>query len=158
MPMPPAAATVAAVLLLATATATAHEEGHSAAEKAILYRHSVYHVIEWNVVAMAAMLKGETPYDAAAFSMRAGRVQALVPMLLEGFPAGSYVAGKTLAKPSIWSERADFEELLRRLGTRSTALASAAAGGQLAVIRPAFDELTATCKECHKRFKEKGGH
>jgi hypothetical protein len=34
---------------------------HAAAERAIRHRHSVYHVIEWNVAAMGASVKGEAP-------------------------------------------------------------------------------------------------
>jgi cytochrome c556 len=145
-----------ALALLAAGTARA--DTREDAERAIHYRHSVYHVIEWNVAAMHAAVTGAVPYDPAAFAMRAGRVATLVPMLLEGFTPNSYLPGHTLAKEAVWSHRAEFEELLNKLGTRSTALAEVAKGGDLNAIRPVFNELTQTCKECHKRFKEKGEH
>ncbi len=153
-----ARAPCAALLALATLAIPAAADPRDAAERAIHYRHSVYHVIEWNVIAMADVIKGRTAYDPAAFSMRAQRVAALVPMLLEGFPPGSYIAGHTLARETVWSDRATFEGLLQKLGTRSVALANAANGGELAAIRPAFQELEDTCHECHKKFKQKDEH
>ncbi len=149
----PCRALIACVALGATAAAVA--DPHTPAERAIHYRHSVYHVIEWNVTAMGNAVKGKAPYNSTDFSLRAARVATLVPMLLEGFPPGSYVEGHTLAKPSIWTDRATFESLLTKLGTRSEALVEVAKGGDLATIKPAFNDLVQTCNECHKKFKEK---
>ena len=142
--------TVLALLL----TAAASGEPPSKAEKAIEYRHSVYHVIAWNFVPMAAAATGKIPYDKDAFLTQATRVALLAPMLPEGFPAGSYVAGKTEAKPAIWKERADFDELMHALATKSAALAEVAKSGDIERIKPAFNELAQACKNCHKKFRE----
>jgi cytochrome c556 len=150
--------TAALGLAIVGAWAGAAADPHSPAERAIHYRHSVYHVIEWNVSLMGDQIKGATPYDPKDFAMRASRVAALVPMLPEGFPPGSYLAGKTLAKPAVFSERAEFDSRLNKLATRSQALASAAAAGTLDSVRAPFNDLVATCKDCHTKFKEKGGH
>ncbi len=146
-----------AIVLGATVLA-ARADPHSPAERAIHYRHSLYHVIEWNVTAMGEVVKGKAAYDPAAFSLHANRVAGLVPMILEGFPPGSYIEGHTAAKESVWTDRATFEELLRKLGTRSTTLASVAAGNDLGAIKPAFSALVDTCEECHKKFKNKSDH
>ena len=145
-------------LLLGTGAAAALADSHSPAERAIHYRHSLYHVIEWNVGAMGEVVKGKAPYDPAAFSLHATRVATLVPMILEGFPPGSYIEGHTAAKETVWTDRATFEELLRKLGNRSVTLASVAAGNDLAAIKPAFNTLLETCEECHKKFKNKSDH
>jgi cytochrome c556 len=140
-------------LLLATVTASAAPQ--SAAERAIHYRHSVYHVIEWNVALMGNAIEGKTPYDKDAFATQAARVAVLAPMLPEGFPDGSYVKGKTDAKPEIWTNRAEFDELMKRLANKSAALADAATGGDLDKAKPAFNELMRVCKSCHEKFKNK---
>ena len=152
--MPPARrGLLALVALLAAVTASAATQ--SPAERAIHYRHSVYHVIEWNVALMGGAIDGKIPYDKDAFATQAARVAVLAPMLPEGFPEGSYVAGKTDAKPEIWKNRAEFDELLKKLATKSAALADIAKAGDLAKARPAFNELTQVCKSCHDKFKKK---
>ncbi len=147
-------ALVACLALTAATAAVAHGAPKSKAEQAIDYRHSVYHVIRWNVGLMGAQVDGKAPYDKDAFATQAARVAVLVPMLPEGFPEGSFVKGKTEAKPAIWEHRAEFDELMKRFAAKSSALADVAKGGDLAKIKPAFSELTQACKACHDKFKE----
>jgi len=144
-----------ALAALAGLCASAAAATQSPAEQAIEYRHSVYHVIAWNVTPMAAAVRGKAPYDPAAFAYHANRVALLASMLLEGFPYNSYVAGKTHAKPEVWSNRAAFEDLLKKLESRSATLAEVAKSGDLEKIKPAFNDLAQTCADCHKQFREK---
>ena len=144
-----------ALVALLTASVTASAAPQSPAERAIHYRHSVYHVIEWNVALMGNAIEGKIAFDKDAFATQAARVAMLAPMLPEGFPEGSYLKGKTDAKPEIWTHRAEFDELMKRLATKSAALAEAAKGGDLAQSRPAFNELMQACKSCHDKFKKK---
>jgi cytochrome c556 len=144
---------VPAVLL--AAAAAAHTASPSKAEQAIDYRHSVYHVIKWNVLRLGDAVDGKVPYDRDAFALQAARVAMLAPMLPEGFPEGSYVKGKTAAKPEIWTNRAEFDELMKKLAAKSAALADIAKTGDLGKAKPAFSELTQVCKACHDKFKAK---
>jgi cytochrome c556 len=144
-----------ALAVFLAAAAAAHSAGPSKAEQAIDYRHSVYHVISWNVHKLGDAVDGKVPYDKEAFALQAARVAMLAPMLPEGFPEGSYVKGKTAAKPEIWSNRAEFDELMKRLAAKSAALAEVAKGGDLEKAKPAFSELTQACKSCHDKFKSK---
>jgi len=153
--MPPSRPGLFALASLLAASVTASAAPQSAAERAIHYRHSVYHVIEWNVALMGKAIEGKIPYDKDAFALQAARIAALAPMLPEGFPDGSYVKGKTDAKPEIWQQRAEFDELMQRLATKSAALADVAKGGDLAKAKPAFNELMQACKSCHDKFKKK---
>ncbi|HUO81030.1 MAG TPA: cytochrome c [Steroidobacteraceae bacterium] len=145
---------VACTALLAAA-AGAHPPAPSPAEQAIDYRHSVYHVIAWNVHKLSDAVDGKVPFDKDAFALQAARVAMLAPLLPEGFPDGSYVAGKTDAKPDIWQKRAEFDELMKKLAAKSAALAEVAKSGDLAKSKPAFNELTQVCKSCHDKFKKK---
>jgi hypothetical protein len=142
-------------MLLTSMTALSHDAGSDAANQIIEYRQSVYHVIGWNVSPMHAMVDGKKAYDATAFTKHANRVAALAPMLLEGFPAGSYIKGKTEAKENVWTQRAEFEALLKKFETRSTTLATVSQSGDLTKIKPAYTELVQVCKDCHEKFKEK---
>lgn len=144
-----------ALAALLAASAAAHSVPPTKAGQAIDYRHSVYHVIAWNVHKLGDAVDGKVAYDKEAFATQAARVAALAPMLPEGFPEGSYVAGKTDAKPEIWTNRAEFDELMRKLAAKSAALAEVAKDGDLAKAKPAFKELTQVCKSCHDKFKKK---
>ena len=137
------------------AAATAHSAPPTKAEQAIEYRHSVYHVIAWNIHKLGDAVDGKVPYDKDAFALQAARVALLAPMLPEGFPEGSYVEGKTHAKPEIWTNRAEFDERMKKLADKSAALADVAKGGDLAKAKPAFNELMQACKSCHDKFKKK---
>ncbi len=144
------------ILLAALASASAAADPPSKGEEAIEYRHSVYHVIRWNVRKMDAVIEGKVAYDKDAFATEASRVAVLATMLPEGFPEGSYIEGKTHAKPEIWTHRAEFDELMTRLAQKSAALADVAQGGDLAKVTPAFNELAKACKYCHDKFKSQG--
>lgn len=125
----------------------------SKAEQAIKYRQAVYRVIVWNLGPIGAAMQGKAPYDKDAVARQAARIAALTPQLAEGFPPDSIVAGKTQAKPDIWAKDSDFPTLLKNLETRSAEFAEVAKSGDLAKIKPAFGELTQTCKACHDKYR-----
>lgn len=146
----PALVLLGAALLSAPALAAPPSE----AEQAIEYRMAVYQVIGWNFGPLKGAVTGKIPYDKDAFALHAQRIAMMAPMLPEGFPKGSYVAGKTEAKPLIWEKRAEFDELLKKLATESANLADIAKTGDLAKIKPAFAELGKVCKTCHEKFRK----
>lgn len=132
----------------------AHAQGTpSKAEQALKYRKSVYQVIAWNFGPMAAMAQGKTPYDAKEFAMRAERVAAVAPMLLEAYPAESKGVAQSRLKPEMWDNRADFDAKLRDLIDRSAALATAAKTGDFARSKAAFFETGNACKACHDKYR-----
>jgi len=138
--------------LAASSLAIARED--SPAEQAIEYRHALYDVLSWNFGAMTRVIKGQAPFDKEAFATHAARVAYLAPMLSEGFPPGSYIAGKTDAKPLVWEQRAEFDALLKKLNTKTGELGEIAKSGDLGKITPVLQETGQVCKECHKKFKK----
>ena len=94
-------------------------------EDAIKYRQGVYRVIGWNFAPMAAMVKGDRPYDAAAFARKADLVAYMSKLPLEGFVPGSE-AGETKAKPDIWLDMDDFKAKLEKMQGEAAKLAEIA--------------------------------
>ncbi|PLY14391.1 MAG: cytochrome C [Sedimenticola sp.] len=126
----------------------------SSAERAIEYRESIMNIFSWNLKAMGSVVKGESAYDQAAFAQHAADLAAAARLnLLAGFPEGSD-EGETGAKAEVWMTPDDFKEKYQALQTKSEALVSAAASGNLDAIRPAFGDTANSCKECHKAYKE----
>jgi cytochrome c556 len=68
------------------------------------------------------------------------------------FPAGSGT-GDTRALPTIWSDRAGFEQVNANMVTQLQALRTAAASGDVAATTAAFNQTGATCGTCHRPYR-----
>ena len=146
---------VAAVLLAASLAvpfgASAHADTEAAA--AIEYRQSIYHAIRWNFMPLAAMVKGEKPFDRAEFVKRSTRVSFLAHQLLEGYPQGSHEGETTDALPAIWENWDDFTAKLDAFKREAHALRVVAADGDEAAIKAQFVKTAGTCKACHDDYR-----
>lgn len=125
------------------------------AEKSIEYRQGVYTVIGWNFGTMAAMVKGEVPYDKEAFAKRAANVATMAPMVLEGFGPGTDKGAPTKAKPEIWTKMDDFKSKLAKMNEEATKLAAISKTGSFDEIKKQFGATGASCKACHDDYKNK---
>jgi cytochrome c556 len=123
-------------------------------EDVIKYRKAVMTVQSWNMRPMAAMVKGQQPYDAQLFAWYAGVVQQTSHMLPDAFQAGSD-KGDTKARPEIWSQAAKFKAQLDRFAADTSKLVAAARGGNLDAVKGPFGEVAKNCGGCHKQFRMK---
>jgi cytochrome c556 len=123
-------------------------------EDAIKYRKGVYAVMGWNFRPMAAMVKGDLPYDAAAFARNAEIVAYMSKLPLEGFVPGSET-GETKAKPEIWLDMDDFKAKMEKMQGEAAKLAEVAKSGDLAAIKAQFGETGKACKACHDKYRNK---
>ena len=124
-------------------------------EKVIEYRQSVMTVIGWNFGPMAAMMKGDKPYDKGAFARNAANVAYLAPLAIEGFTPGSDKGKDTEAKPEIWTKMDDFKAKMDKLNTETTKLAAIAKTGTFDDIKKQFGATGGACKACHDDFRIK---
>jgi cytochrome c556 len=123
-------------------------------EDAIKYRRGVYAVMGWNFGPMAAMAKGDRPYDAAAFARHADIVAYMSKLPLEGFVEGSET-GETKAKPEIWLDMDDFKAKLEKMQAEAAKLAEVAKKGDLAASKAQLGETGKACKACHDKYRNK---
>jgi cytochrome c556 len=144
----------AAIAVATSVAAMAHAAGPSPAERAVAYRQGVYHAIGWNFGPMAGMVKGELPFDAKVFALRAERVAFLSTLPLEGFIPNS-VVGKTDAKPEIWDNMDDFKSKMQTFETESGKLAEVAkTASAVDAVKPQFGKVGQACKSCHDKYKK----
>jgi cytochrome c556 len=68
------------------------------------------------------------------------------------FPPGSGT-GQTRALPTIWSDRAGFEQANANMIAQLQALRAAAASGDAAATTAAFNQAGATCGTCHRPYR-----
>jgi cytochrome c556 len=147
-----------AVFLIAAAVSATLVSGASAQmkpETPIEYRQGVYRVIGWNFGPMAAMVKGDVPYDKEAFAKRAANVATMAPMVLEGFGPGTDKGAPTKAKPEIWTKMDDFKSKLAKMNEEATKLAAISKTGSFDEIKKQFGATGASCKACHDDYKNK---
>jgi cytochrome c556 len=126
------------------------------------YRYSVMRVIKWDFGILAAMVKGEIPFDAKKFSRYATRVHTLSDMVLEGFTDSSHIntdeVKRSGALAKIWQQgkiSPAFDKHIKDFQDKTGALVKAAESGNLRKIRAAFGATANTCKSCHDDFRKK---
>ena len=123
-------------------------------EDAIKFRRGVMAVIGWNFGPMAAMAKGDRPYDAAAFARHAEIVAFMSKLPLEGFVPGSDT-GETKAKPEIWLDMDDFKAKLEKMQAEVAKLAEVAKAADLNTSKAQLGETGKACKACHDKYRNK---
>ena len=143
-----------ACLALAAAFVLPHTAAFAGnAERAIEYRQGFMNILNFNAKAMGEMLKGERPFEQAAFAAHAGDLARATQLnLLGAFPEDSD-SGETDAMAEVWMEPDDFKQKFSDLQAAAKSLDKAATGGDKAAIGSAYKDLGQACKSCHKKFK-----
>lgn len=146
----------------ATAPAAAPAAGAPAqpspARLAIENRTAVFTLIGNNFRLIGNVLKGATPYDAAAVQKSIARVVFLSQLVDDAFPDVSNVGEpETKAKPDIWTKRADFDKKLKDFQTHLVALQLVNDTDKSAseAFKTAATAVGQDCKACHDDFRVK---
>lgn len=145
--------TIAATLALGIAVNAVAED--SPEEEAVEYRQGAFTMISHHFGAMAAMVKGETEYNAETFAENAEAVAALSQFPINGFIDGSY-GGESGAKEHIGDNMDDFKEKMEAFQVSAVELAEAAGNGSdLNTLKPVFGKVGESCKACHNEYRKK---
>jgi len=143
----------AAALLLAGAAVSAHAQFKP--EEAIAYRQGIFKAQRWNMVPMAMMVQGKTPYDQATFLRHAQRLDQVSKMAWDGFGPGTDAGAPTKARPEIWSNAAGFKQAADAFQAETPKLVAAAQSGNMDQIKAAFGGVAKSCDNCHDNFRSK---
>ena len=103
---------------------------------------------------MVKMVKGETPYDAAAAKAAATTVAQTAASIdiAALFPAGSDKGGDTEALPKIWSDAAGFKAAMDAMKAATAAQVANTDQG-VDKLKLAVAEIGKTCKGCHDSYR-----
>jgi cytochrome c556 len=124
-------------------------------EDAIRYRQSVMFLIGQHVTRMAAVVKGEAPYDKAAFEKNAIEVDTLYQMpIIEAFTFPGSDKGSSRMKSEALSEKDKLSQLHSTTQAELTKLVTTAKTGDLNAIKAQFGTATGSCVACHKAFQK----
>jgi len=124
-------------------------------DRAIKYRQGILQAQGWHAGVLAAMAKGERPYDKDAAVKSATYLDELVYMAWDGFGPGTEQGAPTKAKPEIWKEPAKFKQYQQALQAETPKLVAAAKTGDVAQLRTALGPVGKACSNCHDDFREK---
>ena len=136
-------ATVAAAVLV-TGVAVGQDDP-IAARRALMKRNGEESKVVFD------MIRGTTPFDAAAAAEAMNALSADMVVLPTLFPPGSD-QGDTKASPEIFTNMDELKTLAAHLQADAKTAADAAANG-LDALKVAFDAVGADCGACHQRFR-----
>jgi cytochrome c556 len=126
------------------------------AEDAVLARQGFFKLLSAEMGPLAAMAKGEAPYDAAAAAAHGANLKALAGydvgrLFIDGTEQGAAPV-KTAALPAIWADPAKFGERFAALQAAIGETAGTLGDGQ-AAVGAALGKIGGTCKACHDDFR-----
>jgi cytochrome c556 len=136
---------VLAAVVLAAAPVRAQ---FAKAEDAVKYRQAAFTVMANHMGRLAAMAKGERPFDAGAAQASARVIESMSQLPWEAFVPGSTSKG---LKAEPWADAADFKARADRLQGETAKLPAAAAS--LETLRQQVGVTGAACKNCHDKYR-----
>ena len=127
-------------------------------EDAVKYRQSAFALMGAHMGRLAAVVKGETPYNKDDVVRNAAIISMLSGMPWQAFTSGTEsgkTSGKNDALPVIWSEGAKFKSASEKMMAAVADLNSAAQSGNPENLKKALGATSQTCKACHDDFRKK---
>ena len=122
-------------------------------EDAVRYRTSVMYVMSQHFGVLAAMARGDRPYEQSVAVANATQVDNLLKMPWNAF----YVAGsdkvKTRAKPEVMTEKDKFMGIAAKIQEETTKLVAAANSGDAGALKTQFGAVGGQCKACHDPYR-----
>jgi len=121
-------------------------------EDAIKYRQSAFALMGAHMGRLAAVVKGEVPYNKEDVERNAAIISTLSSLPWQAFGPGTE-GGK--AEPAIWKESAKFKTASDRMQAAVAELNTAAQSGNPENLKKALGATSQTCKACHDDFRKK---
>ena len=135
----------------ATLAAAAAIAGHAIAQDDVIaVRQALMKDNGAQATIAGKMVRGDTPFDAAAAKAAMEKIAANAATIPADFPEGS-AGGDAL--PTIWENWPDFEAKAAALKTAADAAAAAADQGAEA-FGPAFGAVGQACGACHQSYRK----
>jgi cytochrome c556 len=104
---------------------------------------------------MGLMVRGREPYESDKFLKNAVALETLGKQPWSYFTAGSYYS-PTRAKPTVWQYPQEFKAKQKDFLDASVQLTHVSLSANLALIRPAYENVVHACNACHDQFRRSG--
>lgn len=116
-------------------------------------REAIMKKIGGSMGQLAAIAKGEKPYDAEVVKTSLSTMAENIKLFPDQFPAGSETASAA-SSPKIWENMDDFKAKAHKLGSDAEALLAQLPADQ-AGVGAAMKTLGADCGACHQVYRVK---
>jgi cytochrome c556 len=140
----------------APAAGAAAPAGPTPAERAIEYRQAVYKIVAGNFGPLTQIAQGKADFKPDAATKNAARLSQIATFIGDAYPDISK-EGKTRALPAIWSNRAEFDSLVKDFVTHTKTLADVTENSESAgdEYKAAVAAVGNDCKSCHDKYRSK---
>lgn len=122
-------------------------------EDAVKYRKGAYTVMAAHFGRIGAMAQGRVPFDAASAAANAEIVVEMSKLPFAAFPEGTAGTEKGTPKPNVWSDKAKFDELAKKMQEEVAKLQAATKSGNFDQVKAQFGTAAGACKNCHDNFR-----
>jgi len=142
-----------ALAITAAVTLTACNEAKDThPDQLVTKRIAIFKQLTRTLEPMGLVARERQDYNRREFNLSALELEKLSTQPWAYFtPDGNYPP--THAKADVWQKPAEFKAAQDQYLATISALVKAAEGGDLAIIRPAVNEVQKSCKSCHNQFR-----
>lgn len=121
-------------------------------DQLVTKRNAIFKQFTRTLEPMGLVARERKDYNAREFNASALELEKISTQPWAYFtPDGNYPP--THAKAEVWEKPAEFRLAQEKYLATVSQLVKAAQGGDLAVIRPAVNEVQKSCKACHTQFR-----
>jgi cytochrome c556 len=124
-------------------------------EDAIRYRQAVMTVIGHHFGALAAVVKGQTPFEKEGVEKDARVIRTMSQLPWEASMVPGSYSGNTTLKASVQTEKDRFMDIAKKFERASKDLLEAARSGDEGAVKAQFGEVAQNCKACHSTYRNK---
>jgi cytochrome c556 len=129
--------------------------GFSKPEEAIRYRKAVMTVIGQHFGSIAAVIKGQRPYDKKDVEHNAMVIRTMAELPWEAVMSPGSDEGDTTLKASAMQEKDKFMAVARQFESATQKLAETAKNGDMGALKAQFGEVAGACKTCHSTYRKR---
>jgi cytochrome c556 len=129
--------------------------GFSKPGQAIQYRQAVMTVIGQHFGQLAAVVKGQVPYDKKDVEHDAMVIRTMAELPWDAMMFPGSAKGHTTIKATAMKEKDKFMSVARELESATRKLEETAANGDLEAVKAQFGAVAGVCKTCHSSFRKK---
>ena len=128
--------------------------GFAEPEDAIRYRKAVMTVIGEHFGRMAAVVKGQTPYDKDAVEHDASVLRTVAELPWEALIVPGSDKGDTTLSALAMKEKDKFMVVAKQFESAVQKLEQTANSGDLEAVKAQFGEVAKSCKSCHSTYRK----
>ena len=128
--------------------------GFAKPEDAIRYRQAVMTVIGQHFGRIAAVVKGQPPYNTNEVENNAAVLRTMADLAWEAVMVPGSDKGDTTLNASAMKEKDKFMAVAQQFESAVQKLEQTAKSGDIEAVRAQFGEVAKSCKACHSSYRK----